>query len=189
MRTFILASLALAVVMPGIAAGETGTRYDDMLKSEAHAQTIRSLAMLMLALPHERETVIPQLEQYAWFNQTDAGLTKSVKELEEARLTKQLDSVEKLVEKYGIRRFALAGFTSVGTIENLDLYFAANTAQGPVVVRISIYFAEEGPRLFGFEVFEGWQEVRTATAGIEHRPGQAVVAVTYTPADKAKEDS
>ena len=160
------------------AAGEAAGRYAEMLESPAHTQTIRSLALLMMSLPIERETVAPQIQQYAWFTFADAGLSESVKAVEQARLDKQLDDIEEVVADYGIREFVLTGFTEVGTVKNVDLYFAAETSNGPVVVRVSVYFKDEGPRLFGFEVFEGWEESRAATAGILHRPGQAVVSVT-----------
>ena len=160
------------------AAGEAESRYEQMLESPAHTQTIRSLALLMMSLPAERETVAPQIQQYAWFTFADAGLSESVKAVEQARLEKQLDDIEEVVADYGIREFVLTGFTEVGTVKNVDLYFAAETSNGPVVVRVSVYFKDEGPRLFGFEVFEGWEESRAATAGILHRPGQAVVSVT-----------
>ena len=195
MRTHVL---VLALVVAGLllvsapsgqawADGDSAGRYEQMLASPAHTQTIRSLALLMMSLPIEREVVAPQLQQYAWFNFADAGLSESVQAVERARLEQQLDAIEEAVGDYGIRRLVLAGVTEVGTVQNLDLYFAAATSHGPVMVRASVWFKEGDPRLFGFEVFEGWDECRPAAAEIQHRAGDQVVSVVLEEAAEGRQ--
>lgn len=171
------------------AVADTENRYQEMLQSEAHAQTVRSLGFLMLALPHERETVYPQFERYFWINQVDVEISDSVRELEASRLADQVDDVEAIVEERNIDRLELAGFTQVGTIRNLDLFYAADSASGPVMIRASIAFIEDGPpRFHSLRLFTGWDEVRTATGTIQHKADRQTASVTYRPNDVAEDE-
>ncbi len=162
-------------------AGESENRYGELLTSEATAKTVKSLGMAIVALPHQHDAMTAQIERYFWTRQADVKLEESVREVEEAKLRRQLEAVETLVKKHDLRRLELAGFTPVGTLRNLDLYYAADTPQGPVVIRVSVSLLEAAPRVFEFRLFEGWQQARSGTRQIEHKPGKAVASVTYTP--------
>ncbi len=183
----VLVSLVLGLAGPVIAQGESGRRYEQVITFGPLKDSVRILGLMMLALAHERENIEPQLEDYAWYKHPDVELTESAKELEAVAFYRQIAVVAQVVEKYDIRELGVAGFTCVGLPDNLDLYYAGRTAHGPVIIRISICLFEDGPRLFGMEVFEGWQASREAIAAIDYRAGDRMVSITYTPADEMEQ--
>ena len=185
----VLASLVLGLAGPVIAEGESESRYDEVIKSKAHMDTILSLGVIMLALPHEREGIDPQVAQLAWYNHADAGLDERGKEIAAADMKLQLDTVSEVVEQHGLRRLSLIGLSYVGDLNNLDLYYAANTAYGPVIFRVSTYFDPAGPpRLFSLAVFKGWQACRNIMPRIEQRAGKKVLRVSYSGDAKPTKD-
>ena len=177
-RMCLMAALALGSAS---VAGESQSRYGDLLKAEGTAKTVKTLAMVIVSLPHERENTMSKIEPFFWTRQADVRLADAVREVEEAKLRRQLEAVEKLVKKYDIRTLELAGFTMIGTLRNLDLYYAADTPQGPVLIRVSVSLLEAGPRVFEFRVYEGWEQARAAAREIEHKADKEVVSVSYTP--------
>jgi len=176
----VFVSLVLGLGEPAIAEGESVSRYEELMKSKAYTDSIRTLGLTILALPYEREDLEPQIAQYAWYNQADAGLDEADRELAASDMRCQLDAVSRVVEKYGIGIVKLIGITHVGNINNIDLYYAADTPHGPVIFRVSVYFdPADPPRLFSLAVFEGWKECRDVMPSVQHRAGDKIFGVTY----------
>lgn len=176
----VFVSLVLGLAWPAIAEGESVSHYEELMKSKAYTDSIRTLGLTILALPYEREDLEPQIAQYAWYNQVDAGQDETDRELAASDMRRQLDAVSRVVEKYGIGIVKLIGVSHVGNVNNVDLYYAANTPHGPVIFRVSAYFdPKDPPRLFSLAVFEGWKECRDVMPSVEHRAGDKIFGVTY----------
>ncbi|MGB0769054.1 MAG: hypothetical protein ACPGYV_15265, partial [Phycisphaeraceae bacterium] len=75
-----------------------------------------------------------------------------------------------------------AGFTTLGTINSVELYYAADTMKGPVMFRMSIMFRQEaGPLLYAIDVFQGFAKVREIYQEIDFPPGENIASVSYDP--------
>lgn len=86
--------------------------------------------------------------------------------------------MQKLVAEHRISRLVLAGATPYGTVNNLDLFFVAETDAGPMMIRVSVYFSKtSGPLLFAIDLFEGFASCREALSEIKHLADQRVYSV------------
>jgi hypothetical protein len=176
-----LVALLIACLMSSVVFAEGQNRYDEMLQSESHADTVRSIGLGMLAMPYERAVIHPQLTKALWVNSPEVEADETERKAALVRFEKQVEAVQKVVEQYEIRRLELVGFTNVGTVRNLDLYYAANTDHGPVIIRVSVFMTPKGARLFDFVIFEGWDAARDAFDSIRHHAVGRVAAVSYEP--------
>ena len=74
----------------------------------------------------------------------------------------------------------LIGFTIIGTVDNLDFYYMADTTVGPIIFRLSVAF--RGPkktRIYALDIFEGWPQTRKVIGQIENKPNEACYVITY----------
>ncbi len=187
----VIVLLVCGLAWPVMAAGESESRYAELLQIKSHTMSLRSLGMAILAMPYEGDNLVPQMIEQAWFNHPDAEMDEADRELAASYLRDQLETVANVVAKYNIRELSLIGISFVGSLNNVDYYFAADTAHGPVIFRTTGYFdPNAAPRLFAFKVFEGWEECREIMSSIEHRPGKGkMFSVNYTPQEAPTGDS
>ncbi|MEX2212700.1 MAG: hypothetical protein WD768_01145 [Phycisphaeraceae bacterium] len=176
-RLFLPCVIVFALLASPVLAADDSSRYEDLVQSQEHLTTIRSLAVAMMSLPYDRENVVRQLHEHLWANKPDAKLNDATRELENAKLGNQLKTIEKLMVEYEADSLDLIGFTQVGSMNYLDLYYSFETPKGPVVIRASMYFMKGGGRIFGFVPFEGWDKVRDLQGQIQYRAGKAIASV------------
>ena len=184
----ILTLLIALTVAPG-AFSEDASRYEELVQSPGAAKTIQNFALLVLATPVNREVVEEKLKPIWWANNPMLKMDAAERKLAMSELTVQLDAVEKAVVRHEISRLELAGFSLVGTQRCMDFYYAADTARGPVVFRLSVSF-ENAPRpsLHGITVIQGFEKVRQAEAEIQHRAGKRVASYTAEPKGKEQDE-
>jgi len=178
----------LAMSAP-FAAGDEKSRYDELIKSPGPLKTIRSLGLMIMAIPNEYEKVYPQIESSWWAKQPEVKMDDAVRKQEISRLQNQLKDIITTVVKHKIRRLHFIGFSQIGTIDQLDLFYAAETPSGPVIFRASVSTINNKPaRLHELTVFKGWKESRRAIAQIHHKSGKTTLTMTLQPKEKPEDD-
>lgn len=177
-QCFARFSFALLIVCTSLASKAEESRYDEMLKSASIVNTVKSLGTAFLALPTEREQLEPQLASVWWANNPVLGVGEARRDIEMARFKQQLDGVQDMVVEHRISRLILAGATPYGTVNNLDLFFVAETYSGPMAIRVSVYFSRDrGPFLFAIDSFKGFSDCREVLREIKHPAGKQVFSV------------
>ena len=184
---FAVAVLSLPTL--ALAQSQTQTKYDELLASPAHAKTVRSLMLMFLALPHEQDNIMRQLEPLFWTRRPGVSLEEEQLEMETSRLRSELQNLRNMVKRHGLRRLTFIGFSHVGgTSRHLDYYFAGESANGPVMIRTSMVMPDDTPPwYYGVDIYEGWDEVRAAQDGISHPPGKVSLSMSYGPQEEGDE--
>lgn len=179
-----LVTTGLVALLTTLAVAQTGSRYQELLAAPGTSMTVRSLGLAMLALPLERQHMEQQLMAVWWANNPQLDLGETPRELEIAKLRRQLDRVESVVRQYKLSELSLCGFTQIGTVKNIDLYYAANSNAGPILFRASVAFHDgaAGARLHEIRIYEGFEEARQAVAQISEFAAKEVATITYRPA-------
>jgi len=177
---------ALVICFGGLPVqAQESSEYVDFIRAEATFDTMRSYAMVPLALPFERELLQPQLQQVWWANNPELALKEQRREISNSEFVNHLDRIDQLAEKYRIRKIEFSGFTPIGSNQDLDLYFKARTDIGPIMYRFSVSFRDEGrPLLHGIKVFEGFDASRQAIRDVRIVAGDRVASFTYDPAQR-----
>jgi hypothetical protein len=176
----VLAGITCFTLMTPPAHAEQNTRYEEMVESPAHSQTIRSFGMMFLAAPTEFEHMYRQLEAIWWAKQPEVEMNDEMREMQISKLRIQLKEIARVVSKHKITRMQFAGYTQIGSMQNLDLYFSANTPSGPIIIRASMSSSiGKKHRLHEFVVYDGWKESRQAVKQIQEKAGKTVVEITY----------
>lgn len=174
--------MLLLVCSASTARAEQPSPYVNILQAEATFNTIRSYAMVPLALPAERAKLQPQLLETWWANNPELEMNEHQREIAGSELINQLDIIERLATTHALRRIEFLGFTPIGSNRDMELYYKARTNVGPVIYRFSVAFREEGrPLLFGIKVFEGFDAAREALRDVRHVAGERVASFTYNP--------
>lgn len=184
-RVLIGCGLALTLLIAAAPAmAQSVSRYDELVASRAHWQTLRSLMIGFLAARQETDQVLAQMQPYFWTRQPGVDRDEPERQMEESRLRGEIAEIGKMAERHDLTQLAFIGFTQGGSLQDLDLYFSGHGVRGPVAIRASVYFPKQDqPAMYGFETFEGWDEVRQAVQHVEHKAGKTTVRVTY-PASK-----
>ncbi len=182
MKRHLLDMLFGFILSAGLAVpvtAEDSTRYERLLQAPIASSTVFSYANALLVLPQERDSIEEQLSQRWWANNQELSMQAAQRTLLASEFKHQLDEAEQAVRKHEIRRLVLAGFTQVGTVQNLDLYYAGSSLSGPIIFRVSIAFRPDAePLLFGIRVFAGFEEARDAIAAIQHLAGDRTASIT-----------
>jgi hypothetical protein len=187
MKRFNAGLLGMLVAISSVSAiPEETDRYAEALQSKAVSQTVQSLAMLCLALPHEKD-VHSQLDKYLWINQPHLDMSDAPRTLETAKIRGDLKSIAMFIKEHTIRELELRGITMVGVKECMDFYFACATTSGPAVIRVSVAFTAVGPWVHEFRLFEGWEKVRSIMGQVQYHPRDKVASVTYEPKTERKD--
>lgn len=194
MRLTVLPALCSLVLLAAAATAAnppttlSQQRYNDLLNAESRAKTFKSIAMLIMALPHERDNVVPQVRNVYWVNHPKVEVSKTKRQMELANLDNKLDRIERVITKHAITRLTLIGFTEVGTTDMIDFYLSAKTSHGPVIFRAPVAFHEQAPpQLFDIKIFNGWVAARQALRDIQHRTTDRVASVSLSPGKAAKQ--
>lgn len=178
----LVATFVLGFLAGPVAFADDGSAYDRMVKAPAMTTTMKSLSTLIMASPYNGEKVEQEVWRFWWANQPDVDIVEETQNLAAAQMRRQIAAFRKAVLRHKITRLHLTGINMVGTKRNLDLFLAAETAQGPVIFRASVTFREKGKAsLHEVKTFEGWDEAREADSQIQFHPGESVYSVSYTP--------
>lgn len=182
-RFVLLLMLIACVCAAGPAsAQQQQSRYEELMASEGAAATVRSFAMMVLAMPLQRANIEARMRPLWWASNPELVLSDAEYELAMSDLVTQCDEVERVAGKHKLRKISLAGFSIIGTQRNLDLYYAADSNAGPILFRLSVSFMEgQMQRLHGLAVFEGFDAARDAADKIQHHSGKRVASYTITP--------
>lgn len=162
----------------GSLSAQNKSRYDELLSSETHASTIKVLATSMLTLQFEPVQTYNSLEKYFWYNRA-SGISK---EIEKAKFDNSLNQVGKFIKTHKIQSLKFYGFTMVGSTDTLDLYYSANTAKGPAIIRVAIiFFDKKLPMIYSYQLIDGWKECRTTVPLVEHKSEKTMASISLSP--------
>jgi hypothetical protein len=114
-------------------------------------------------------------------------MDEGMRKIEITKLHNQLKSIAVAVGKHKIEELTFIGFSQIGSINYIDLYYAADTPSGPVIFRASVFAPGNKHHLtHEFAVFEGWKQARQAVTQIQHRAGKTTLEIIYEKEKKKK---
>lgn len=184
-----LLAIALTTLLTMPAQSQEASRYERLIASPGTAKTVKSFGLGMLAMPDSRDILEPRFTEIWWANNPDVDMNLAQREISLAQFSAQIDAIVDAVGRHKIERLELAGWSSVGTVRNMDLYYAADTPSGPVMFRVTMAMSEgESPWLHGIEVFEGFEESREATRQIMYHPTKRVASMRKPEPKEQPED-
>lgn len=182
---FLVLAVVLCVSAPAYA--EEASFYDRLMSGKTVPTAVKNLALFIFVTPTQREVVDASLKPVWWANHPGLEMGDAEKKRAMGLYKTQFDALGKAVGKYKIRSMKLAGFTQIGTMRNLDLYYAADSAKGPIIFRVSVSFDKNPkPWLHEVKVYEGFKPAREAIAQIQHLPTTRVASFNANP--KKKDD-
>ena len=157
-------------------------RYDQMLKSQAHSQTINTLATSMLTMPYKTADTLMKLKPYFWYNHKDVKISPSNKQIEDAKLKSGLNRIAVIIKDYDIRKLNFYGVSLIGHKDYVDFYYSYSTPKGPGMIRVSLWITGHvTPKIFNYEIFEGWGKSREIIKEVEHKSGKHMASVSIPP--------
>jgi len=178
----LMGCVCLCALFAFAAKAEEQTRYDQFLQSTGPAATVRTMGLFILASAHEPENVQTQIARFWWSNNPELELSEAQRDLASAAFRKQFETVKRVVQEAGFSSLSFAGFTQFGTINSVEIYYAADSATGPVVFRVSITFRDDaGPLLHDISIFRGFEQAREAIGEIQFVAGKNIASVSYDP--------
>ena len=91
--------------------------------------------------------------------------------LEKDKFDQMWDELMRTTTAFDVTQVSFIGCDDVCLMKCLDLYYAAATTSGPMVIKFSLEFGVKGhARLFGIKTYTGWDEIKQVVRGIQHVP-------------------
>lgn len=176
------------VVLVGVcgrAMGQSAEKtLDDVLKNPGLVQSIKTvgLAVLSQADPVHAQHDAQEVRKTFWAARPEAKLTKDESELALKDFDRSWQNMAAVVRKRKIHSVHFVGMDLVLLKRSLDWYYGAATPQGPVLIRISVQYNDEGPMtMHGVRVWSEWDEVKAVVREIDMKAESKVLTIVSTP--------
>jgi hypothetical protein len=177
-----LAIFLLILTGPAVAQEEDQDPYRLLMSQPAISKFVQTFGSMVLSLPDDAEKIRPAIVRIWWASNAATDLTDEQRAESFELFGNQYENLVAATDTHVVTHLEIAGFAKIGSTRNLDIFYAGDSDQGPVMYRLSVSFRDQtNPWIYGIEVYSGFEDIREASKAIKISSGLRPLVVKKRP--------